>query len=166
MVFNRFPTLFGFSIFSWFLKKKIKNYFEILFGAFLVIYMSNKFPDPSRKMRLEVVIWWKSFESPFVGLKEKLCPFIFKKTWLFPVLGNRKIMELYFEIMEFHFFAFLIFIFWFFIYQKRRGTQFHEIWRRYDLLISVLDPFRAKTDVFLNTANMCCSYLELINPIS
>ena len=29
---------------------------NILFGAFLVIYMSNKFPDPSRKMCLEEVL--------------------------------------------------------------------------------------------------------------
>ena len=34
---------------------------NILFGAFLVIYMSNKFPNPSRKMRLEELVWWISF---------------------------------------------------------------------------------------------------------
>ena len=34
---------------------------SILFGAFLVIYMSTKFPNPSRKMRLEELIWWISF---------------------------------------------------------------------------------------------------------
>ena len=38
----------------------LKN-INILFGAFLVIYMSNKFPNPSRKMRLEELVRWISF---------------------------------------------------------------------------------------------------------
>ena len=34
----------------------IEQKLNILFGAFLVIYMSNKFPNPSRKMRLEELV--------------------------------------------------------------------------------------------------------------
>ena len=34
----------------------IEKQINILFGAFLVIYMSNKFPNPSRKMRLEELV--------------------------------------------------------------------------------------------------------------
>ena len=39
----------------------IEQKINILFGAFLVIYMSNKFPNPSRKMRLEELVWWILF---------------------------------------------------------------------------------------------------------
>ena len=53
---GRFLCFQSDSYFSELLKK-----INILFGAFLVIYMSNKFPNPSRKMRLEELVWWISF---------------------------------------------------------------------------------------------------------
>ena len=87
--------------------------FNILFGAFLVIYMSNKFPNPSRKMRLEELVWWISFYSPFVGLTEKLCPFIFKKHDFFPFweIGNLWNYTLTLWNFIFLFFGFLFFDF-------------------------------------------------------
>ena len=55
------PVQAGFCVSSQTLIFRVIEKINILFGAFLVIYMSNKFPNPSRKMRLEELVWWISF---------------------------------------------------------------------------------------------------------
>ena len=50
------PVQAGFCVSSQTLIFRVIEKINILFGAFLVIYMSNKFPNPSRKMRLEELV--------------------------------------------------------------------------------------------------------------
>ena len=50
------PVQAGFCVSSQTLIFRVIEKINILFGACLVIYMSNKFPNPSRKMRLEELV--------------------------------------------------------------------------------------------------------------
>ena len=50
------PVQAGFCVSSQTLIFRVIEKNEISLGAFLVIYMSNKFPDPSRKMGLEELV--------------------------------------------------------------------------------------------------------------